>query len=442
MPSATPRLRPAQTLLLGSLLFGLFFGAGNLIFPVSLGLQAGGAVTPAVLGFLVAAVGLPILGVVASALAESSSLLELASRVAPWFGIAFTCALYLTIGPFFAIPRTATVSYEMAFGGRTAGGGEHVALALFTGVFFAVVLAAAMRPGRLLDYIGRFLTPVFLVLLAILLVAASVKGGSVAPPAIAPYVGHAASQGILDGYNTMDALASLAFAIVVIESVRGLGVRAPGRIAVELSKAGVIAAVAMGVIYSALAVLGSRSTHLVARDENGAVALSAVADATFGPLGHWLAALIMLVACLKTAIGLVTACADMFATMFPGRFGQRQWAVAFTSVSFALANVGLDAIIGASIPVLQLLYPLAICIIVLGLLDRWVRNRVWAWRLPILLAGLVSLATVLRIWEWQVFEGMALGGRTLLPGLQLGFGWVLPAVIGLAIGLLLPARRS
>ncbi|WP_420175157.1 branched-chain amino acid transport system II carrier protein [Luteococcus sp. OSA5] len=432
MPSQTSiHLRPTQTLLLGSLLFGLFFGAGNLIFPVSLGLQSGASVIPAVLGFLVAAVGLPILGVVASALAQTRDLHELASRAAPWFGVLFTCALYLTIGPFFAIPRTATVSFEMAFGGRLGSGGEALVLLLFSAGFFGAVLAAAVRPGRLLDYVGRYLTPVFLVLLGILLAVVLGRGGQSRPAAVEPYLHHPASQGILDGYNTMDALASLAFAIVVIEAVRRLGVVAPHRIAIEVGKAGVLAALAMGVIYTALAGLGAGASGLVGRDENGAVTLSAVSSQTFGAVGHWLAALIMLVACLKTAIGLVTACSEMFATMFPRSLSQRQWAVAFTVVSFGLANVGLEAIISASVPVLQLLYPLAICIIALGLLDPWLRSRVWAWRLSLLGAGLASTLSLLGI-----------DHVPFLPGHELGFGWVLPAILGLIVGSLLPARRS
>lgn len=440
--SLTARLSTHQSLLLGSLLFGLFFGAGNLIFPISMGLTAGSSVLPATLGFLVAAVGLPILGVVASALAGTVSLHELASRVAPWFGVLFTCALYLTIGPFFAIPRTATVSYEMAFGGTLSDGAGRWALAGFTAVFIAVALAAAIRPGKLLDYVGKWLTPVFLVLLGLLLVVARLGSGSAAPAAQGPYATHALSQGVLDGYNTMDALASLAFAIVVIEAVRRLGVTQPRRIAIEVGRAGVLAAVAMCVIYAALAILGSRSTHVVARDANGAVALSRVASESFGGIGHLLAALIMGVACLKTCIGLLTACAEMFRTMFPGSLSQRGWATVFAVVSFAVANVGLDTIIKAAVPVLVLLYPLAIGIIVLGLLDPWVRHRPWAYRLTTLGAGVVSLlfllATQAGVPAGVASAASAAGG--VLPGFELGFGWILPALIGLVAGMALPRR--
>ncbi|MEL4356802.1 MULTISPECIES: branched-chain amino acid transport system II carrier protein [unclassified Luteococcus] len=438
--TANARLRPGQTLLLASLTFGLFFGAGNLIFPVSLGLQSGRAVWVSVAGFLVAAVGLPILGVVASALAHATSLLELGQRVGPRFALWFTAALYLTIGPFFAIPRTATVSFELAFGARLSGHAKTLALLLFSLVFFAAVLAAALRPGRLLDYVGRYLTPVFLVLLGILLVVSLGRPAGPLPQPLGAYSAHPGAQGVLDGYNTMDALAGLAFAIVILEAVRRLGVTTPGRAAVEVAKAGVLAAFAMGVIYAALALLGARATSVVGRDANGAVALSAVAQHQFGPVGHALAAAIMLVACLKTAIGLATSCVQMFGAMFPGRLSAKSWAVLFTGVAFGLANVGLARIISAAVPVLQLLYPLAVGLILLALLDRWLGQRPWPNRLAIGLIGLVSamaLVTTLPGIPVAVSNGvLAVGG--FLPGFELGFGWILPGLVGIVLGLFIP----
>ena len=167
-----PRLRPGQTLLLASLVFGLFFGAGNLIFPAGLGRDAGTAVTPATLGFLVTAVGLPVLGIVASAVTGARSVREMTAPVSRRFAVAFTCLLYLTIGPLFAIPRTATVSYEIGVAPLAGDGG--LRLLGFTAAFFAVAAVAAFRPGRLMEWVGRYLTPAFLVLLGALVAAAVV----------------------------------------------------------------------------------------------------------------------------------------------------------------------------------------------------------------------------------------------------------------------------
>lgn len=441
----SPRLSWRHSLVLASLTFGLFFGAGNLIFPITLGVQSGSAVWAAAAGFLVTAVGLPILGVIGSAMSGTSGLRELASRVGPRFAIVFTAALYLTIGPFFAIPRTATVSFEMAFGEALSGAGKQAALAAFTIVYFAVVLVAAMRPGKLMDYVGKFLTPVFLVLLGTLIVVAFVRlsGGSLPAPT-ETYAHSPGAVGALDGYNTMDALASLAFAVVLLEAVRGLGVTQPRRVAAELTRAGIIAAVGMGAIYSCLAVLGANAHGLVEREENGAVALAAIADYAFGPPGHILAALTMLAACVKTAIGLVAACVETFSDLAPGRLSARAWAIAFTAVSLVLANVGLDAIISAAVPVLQLLYPLAIVLIFLGLVDKVVRGRRLAHLLPMLGAGVVSVLSFLAALPERLagIPGVAARVGEVLPGFEWGIGWLLPAAVGLLVGLVADRRKA
>ncbi len=443
--STSSRLNTRSSLLLGSLMFGLFFGAGNLIFPISLGLQSGTHVWWAAIGFLITAVGLPIIGVIASATSRTSSLLELASRVGPRFGLVFTAALYLTIGPFFAIPRTATVTYEMAFGETFDAGTGRVALLVFSAVFFGLVLLASMRPGKLMDYVGKFLTPTFLVLLILLLVVALARlSGADLPEPTATYANTPAITGAFDGYNTMDALAGLAFAIVLIEAVRGFGITSRRRIAIELTRSGVVAAVAMGAIYAALAVLGAYSNAIVDRGANGAVAFAGIASHNFGAIGHVLASLIMLAACIKTAIGLASACVEMFSEMPPRFLGKRGWAIVFAGLSFALANVGLETIIGAAVPVLQLLYPLAIVLILLGLLDRVVRGNRLAHVLPVLAAGIVAVLALVASLPASVpalpHIARTLGG--VLPGFELGIGWILPAAVGLAIGVLVGRPRT
>lgn len=438
MTKRASRATAAQTLLIGSLIFGLFFGAGNLIFPASLGLQSGSATWVTSLSFLVTAVGLPILGVIACAISGQASLYELASRVHPVFALLFTTALYLTIGPFFAVPRTATVSFEMGFAKLVPEGFQQWALLLFTLVFFTVVAIAALRPGKLLDIVGRYLTPIFLVLLAIVLIAAAVipMNSAPLPEPLEPYATHPATQGLLDGYNTMDALASLAFSIVVLEAVRRLGIREPRAVAGIVARGGVVAAVLMGTIYVALAFMGAGASAILPRDANGAVVLSAVSNHYYGHVGLLLAGAIMLVACLKTAIGLITACSEMFAAMFPKMLSQRAWVLVFTVVSCALANIGLDAILKAAVPVLGFLYPLAIVLIGLALANRWTqwRSMVWRWGIGLTaLASLIALAPLV-----PGLNGATEWMNTHVPGYELGFAWVIPAVLGVVIGFCWP----
>ena len=214
--------------------FGMFFGAGNLIFPVALGQQAGSHVWAAGAGLLLTGVGLPLLGVAALGISRSNGLFELSGRVSRPYALFFTCLLYLTIGPFFAIPRCATTSFTVGLEQLLPGDGRGgLYLLLFSLLFFAAVLFFSLRPGRILTWIGKFLNPVFLLFLAVLLIAALIS-----PAARVSHVeplGAYASQpffaGFLEGYNTMDALASLAFGIVVVQVIRGLGVDEPEAVA-------------------------------------------------------------------------------------------------------------------------------------------------------------------------------------------------------------------
>lgn len=436
------RLSLTQTILVGSLIFGLFFGAGNLIFPAGLGRDAGSSVTIATIGFLITAVGLPIVGLIASALARATTLVELLTPVARWYAIAYTCALYLTIGPLFAIPRTATVSYEIGIAPLLSQGMQTMGLIVFTLVFFGVTGLAALRPGKLLDYVGRYLTPIFLVLLAGLIVAAIVKPMShdLAAP-VKEYASAPLAKGLLDGYNTMDALASLAFAIVVIEAIRRLGVNDPGRIAATVAKSGVVAVIGMSVIYGALAYIGATSIGAMAQAKNGGAILAGVSAHYYGGAGQLLIAAIVLVACLKTAIGLVTACAEMFATMFPKSLSHRAWAMLFTVVSLVIANFGLEAIMALSVPVLMFLYPLAITAIILGLLTPVIRGRRWPHRLMTAFVAVAAFFDLVNALPEGTpgHQGLVDMATAILPGFSLGFGWVVPGLIGLVLGLIIMA---
>ena len=282
------KLGVQSNLLIGSLLFGLFFGAGNLIFPVHLGQLAGTNTLSATIGFLLTGVGLPIIGVVASALSRSESLYEMAKPVSKTYGILFTCALYLTIGPLFAIPRTATVAFEVGLTAFVTEANLPLALFVFSLLFFAATLFYTLRPGRILDWVGMYLTPAFVGLLSILIIATVVRpmGNPVNYPALGNYATQPLFTGIIDGYNTMDALASLAFAIIIISNIEKLGVTDPKRKAIETLKSGIVCLVGMGVIYSALAYMGATSLGSVESGANGGIILASVSKHYFGLFGQ------------------------------------------------------------------------------------------------------------------------------------------------------------
>ena len=443
----TKKLTLRQILLVASMLFGMFFGAGNLIFPAAMGRLAGRNLWLACAGLLVTGVGLPLLGVAALGISREEGLLELSSRVGRRYGLLFTCALYLPIGPLFAIPRCATVSYTVGIQ-RVLPGGQGAVLAVFSLVFFAAVLFFSLRPGQILTWIGKVLNPVFLLFLAALILRAlTAPLGSVAD--IEPsgtYATDAFFTGLLEGYNTMDALAGLAFGIIVADSIRRLGVGEPTQVAKNTVEAGIFSSLLMGLIYVLVALISAQSCAVYGAQGNGGDALAEIAQHYFGAAGAVLLALTVTVACLKTAVGLVTSCGETFVKMFPGGPSYRVWAVGISGVSFLIANLGLDAIIAYSLPVLMFLYPLSIVLILLTLFGRFFGNdrRVLQWAMGFTAAAaLVDFAYALPVpaKAFLHLDGVVNAARGLLPLSAQGMGWVCPALAGLLIGLALRAAH-
>lgn len=441
------KLSLRQLITVATMLFGLFFGAGNLIFPASMGQLAGSNLWWASAGFLITGVGLPLLGVAALGISREEGLLELSSRVGRGYGLFFTCLLYLTIGPFFAIPRCATVSYTVGIQQLLPQGGA-VALAVFSLLFFGAVLFFSLRPGEILTWVGKVLTPLFLCFLAVLVLRAlSAPMASVADiPTAGSYQDAAFSTGLLEGYNTMDALASLAFGIIVVNAIRSLGVQEPGAVARDTVRAGVFSSLLMAVIYLLVTVVGAQSRGGLDISANGGEALAQIAGYYFGSAGAVILAATVTIACLKTAVGLVTSCSETFVKIFPGGPSYRAWAVTFSLVSFLIANLGLNTILAYSTPVLMFLYPLSIVLILLTLGGRLFGNHPAVLRWTIGCTVVAAVFDLLRTLPAQAqaalhLEPVVALAETWLPLCQQGFGWVCPAALGLVIGLVLRRVR-
>ena len=424
------------------MLFGMFFGAGNLIFPVSMGQQAGSQVWITTLGFLITGVGLPLLGVAALGISQSNGLFDLSSKAGRPYGMFFTCALYLTIGPFFAIPRCATTSYTVGLEQILPEGHAKLFLLLFSAAFFAVTLFFSLRPGKILTWIGKVLNPCFLLFLGILLVVALVSPGA-SISSVEP-MGNYATQpfltGFLEGYNTMDALAGLAFGIIVVQVIQGLGVKEPKDVAGSTVRSGIFSCLLMAVIYLAVAIVGTQSRGLFPAAENGGIALAQIAQHYLGGAGLLILAATVTLACLKTAVGLITSCSETFSGLFPKGPSYRAWAVIFTLVSLLFSNLGLSAIISYSVPVLMFLYPLSITLILLSLTGRLFGHgrAVYVSVTTFTLVGAVY--DLLRTLPDGLRAACRLDGflavvKETLPLAELGLGWVCPALLGLVIGL-------
>ncbi len=439
------KLHVREYIYIASMLFGLFFGAGNLIFPVHLGQMAGRNVWPAILGLCVTGVGLPLLGVAALGISKSNGLYELASHVGKPYSMFFTCLLYLTIGPFFAIPRCATTAFTVGLEQILPDDGKMgLYLFVFSLVFFGFALFFSLKPGKILIWVGKILNPSFLLFLGILVVVALLNPSTSisSVPAEGSYSTQPFFSGFLEGYNTMDALASLAFGIVVVNVIKGLGVTEPNEVAKSTVLSGVFSCLFMGVIYVAVTIVGAQSRGVFALSENGGIALGQIAHNYLGSVGAFVLAITVTLACLKTSVGLITSCAETFQSLFPAGPSYRIWAIIFGLISFSLANFGLNAIISYSIPVLMFIYPLVITLIILSLSGRFFEydKKVFFWTtvatLPVSIFELVN-ALPKNIYSLIGGSYVVDFANKILPFFDIGLGWVCPAVFGFAVGIVL-----
>ena len=410
------KLVTRQRLVMTFTFFSMFFGAGNLIFPPFVGAQAGSATMPAAIGFIVSAVGLPILGVLAVTFAGGFD--KLAGRVSPKFALFLGVAIMLTIGPCFAIPRTATTSFEMMVAPFVPTSYDWLAQLIYSLVFFALAFLFAQHPEKLSKVLGRFMGPLLLVLIAVLFIACLIHGiGTPAKP-MGDYFTNQIARGFLDGYQTMDLLAALYFGIV---------------------------------IYGALSYVGMVSGAIASIDpakDTGATVLTNLTSSLFGTFGTAFLGVVFLIACLNVCTGLICTCATYFHTRFQTVAGRtlsyRTWQIIFTVFSFIVSNAGLSAIIKVSVPVLSALYPIAIVLVLLALTHKKLGARfprVYFW--TVLLVGIASFATCISSLA-AVFGG-SIGwldaALAMLPLQQYQLGWVMPAIIGLAIGIADAPRR-
>ena len=424
-------------LLLGFTLFSMFFGAGNLIFPPGVGAQAGTLTWPAMAGMAVSAVGLPVLGVVA--VARSGGLDALGDRVHPLFSKVFTIVAYLAIGPCLAIPRTASTSFEMAVPPFVGAEAPLALLQLiYSLVFFALALTVALRPEKLTDRLGKIMCPILLVLILVTFIGTLIDPlEGYGAPQSELYAAAPVARGFLDGYQTMDTIAALVFGIIIALNIRARGVEEDGDVVRYTVRSGWMAGVLLLAVYAMLAHIGALSGGAFPGATNGAEVLTNLIPALFGTPGSLLLAAIFIIACFNVCVGLICSCAEYFNLICP-RLSYRVWAVLFAVVSMLIANAGLDMILKVSVPALSIIYPVAIALIALSFFQRWLEGRPMVYPVTILLTGIASILYTLR--DLKALPAAASDLLGALPLAGQGLGWVLPALVGTALGLLLSGK--
>lgn len=429
--------RPGTTLVTGLMLFALFFGAGNLIFPPVLGASAGDRLPAVMAGFLITGVLLPLVAVIAVS-TSGEGILGLARRVGGRFGAVAPAAVYLSIGPLYAIPRVVTVAYELATRpvlellGAAPG---RWTLPAHAAGFLVVSVLIALRPSRLADRVGRWLTPALLVLIAVLCVATIAGDDVVERAASGPYAAAPFSTGLTQGYLTMDVLAATVFGIVVIQTLRSRGIGSTGRVVRATAAAGGIAAALLAAVYIGLAMIGTRTGGAA---DDGTALLRSAASSALGPAGVIVFAAIVILACLTTSVGLLSAWAGYAYATLPRTTFSRHL-VAGAGCALILSNLGLAVIIKIVAPLTLLLYPITITLVAATILDVVAPGRLrTAYTWPVAVAGVLGLVSALAEAGWDAPSALlarsgAWNGST---------GWIAPTLLALVLGAALDVRAG
>ena len=424
-----------ENLAVGLLLFALFLGAGNIIFPPLLGQQAGENMVPAMIGFLITGVGLPLLAIVAVAKA-GGDLQLLANRVGPIFGVVFTSIVYLAIGPFFAVPRTGSVSYEIGIAPfLPEAAANHWAPLLITSVlFYMLILYLALNPTKLVDRVGKILTPVLLLVILVLAIKSFATPMGNPGEAIGKYVGSPLSEGFIQGYLTMDVLGALVFGIVILQALRGMGMHDPKKQVKTTIFAGFVAAIGLAFVYISLGQIGNTSINVIGTSDNGGIIIAKSADVLFGNIGSIILSVTILLACISTAVGLLSANAQYFNRLFP-KVSYKTYIVIFTIFSLIITNFGLSTIINTSLPILLIIYPLAMVLMVLSLADNFFKGGRIVYILALIPTFLVSLYDGLKELNVKIpfYEDIL----NTLPFHDQSLGWLIPAIFGAAVGIVI-----
>lgn len=429
------KLKPSLIIPIGLMLFSFFFGAGNLIFPPVLGQMAGENIGWGMLGFCLSGVGFPLLGVLAVAMKKSDNPDAIAMPMHPLYARAVTILCALAIGPLFAIPRTAAVSFDTGISALLPAAFDGFGLPLYSVFFFILTYFFSINPSKIIGNIGNFLSPMLLICLGVLVVCVLVNPtGSLQMPnsefTTTPFF-----RGFQEGYNTMDLLAAILFGSITIKAIEAQGITDKAVLTKLCSYAGLIAAFFLAIIYVALAYTGALSINVFGVIPNGATLLSKICTYYMGFGGQIVLALIIFFACLTTSIGLTTAISGYFAELSHNRI-QYERLVLFISVfSLFVANFGLENIIHFSIPVICMLYPIIIALVILNIGHVIIQDDPLTFRLCLTLTTIFAIFDGLRVANIRF---MALDNFLAqnLPLFDIGFGWVVPCFGGIVLGLL------
>ena len=433
-------------IVVGFALFAMFFGAGNLIFPPSLGLAAGDSWFPAMFGFILTGIGLPLLGIIAASKA-GGSLEDVGNKVNKGFSRVFAISIMLSIGPLFAIPRTAATTFEMGVEPFLSSKST-LTVAIVSVIFFAIVVFFTINPSKVIDKVGKILTPFLLISLLIIIFKGILTpvGDPVSTGITGPF-----SRGFTEGYNTMDALASMVFAGIVVSYFIEKGYTELTSQVKLTIKAGIVSSIGFIIVYGGLTYLGATVSGMY-NQEIGQTALTiGIVRNLLGTTGQSILSLAVSLACLTTAVGLTATCGDYFSKLTGGKINYKAMILIIATFSCVMSVVGVSGIVKISLPVLILLYPIATVLMIMNIFDKFILYKSM-YKGAVIGAFIVSLFEALKAAEIPVdalnnFVNFVMDNIvSKIPLAQYSLSWVIPSIvcmiIAMVIGMLFKDKKQ
>ena len=418
------RNKITDIIICGFALFAIFFGAGNLIFPPYLGVISGNNWGIANIAFLLSDPLLPILGVIVTALLGGQAT-DLGKRVSKHFSIIIGAISIILIGPLFAVPRTGATTHEIFVQSFVPTAPQWITSL----IFFGLTLYIAIHSHTVIDAIGKYLTPILLIILLLVFIAAVVQ----------PNVGFQTttsaglfSQSFKEGYQTMDALGAALMAGVVISDLTRRGYTEKKEQHQMMFGVGIVSFILLALVYSSLTYAGATVSTVYDSTVQRPALLIGLIEQLLGSFGKVAMGIAVSFACLTTSVGLITTCGHYFSTLTNGKLEYKKIVVVSVVISFLLSLLGVDALLQLAVPVLSAIYPMVIALIFLSIFDRYIVYN-WTYTGAVVGAFFIGGIQAIHLFS-QMQGGNFLSGladwTNTLPLHQFGFEWLVPAIIG------------
>lgn len=418
-------LQVKHIIILGLALFALFFGAGNLMFPPTVGQAAGTDWFIAMIGFSITGIVLPLMAVVA--VQNTGGTIESLLRpVGKWFYRPFNLLLMVCIGMLVTMPRMAATTYELGVEKITPS----VPLVLANIIYFLIVFYFCLNKSTIIDKVGKWLTPVLVLILAIIVI----KG--ITSPLGMPISTNqegTLSSSLLSAYQTGDVGTGILVAPVIIAAILTYGYKGKQIQKVAFSSI-VIAGICLLSVYGGLLYIGATVSNVLSTNLTDIERLSAIVEMSLGSFGVYAVAIAIILACLTSTIGIMAIVAEFINEITKEKLGYKTWVGIICIICATIASFGVAQIVELTFPIFLAVYPVIIAFVLLGTFHRFVPNN-GAYKGTILVTAIVSIFDTLGI------IGITIPGITnfisSLPFSSSGFAWGVPAVVGFIVGSLL-----